>query len=104
MKFPFIVVFISLLFTGCSTSTLSGLTIGSSQISPKDGMTLLYVPEGEFIMGTSDAQMNSVLSEYSQFNPDLNKDFFKSEQPQHKVWLNAYWIDKTEITNAMYAK
>ena len=59
------------------------LGVGSTDISPKDGMTLLYVPAGEFTMG-------------SDVNPD--------EQPIHKVTLDAYWIDQTEVTNAQYAK
>ncbi len=59
-------------------------TLGvSSAITGNDGMTLLYVPEGEFAMG-SDA------------SPD--------EQPIHQVTLSAFWIDQTEVTNAMYEK
>ena len=26
------------------------------------------------------------------------------EKPQHKVTLDAFWIDRTEVTYAMYAK
>jgi serine/threonine-protein kinase len=52
-------------------------------ISDKDGMTLLYVPAGEFTMGTTTG----------------NSD----EKPVHKATLNAFWIDKTEVTNRMYA-
>jgi len=59
------------------------LGIGSTMISEKDGMTLLYVPEGEFTMGSND---------------------FPDEQPIHQVNLDAYWIDQTEVTNAMYTK
>jgi serine/threonine-protein kinase len=61
---------------------ISILGIGSTQISPKDGMTLLYVPEGEFTMGS-----------------DIGDD---NEQPVHSVYLDAFWIDQTEVTNAMY--
>ncbi len=28
----------------------------------------------------------------------------KGETPQHKVFLDAYWIDQTDITNEMYSK
>jgi len=61
------------------------LGIGSTEISPKDGMTLLYVPAGEFLMGSTDAVKSS-------------------EMPQHAVTLDAYWIDQTDVTNAMYTK
>ena len=58
--------------------------IGSKFASKKDGMTLLYVPYGEVTMGSN--------------NGDLD------EKPVHKVNLYGFWIDQTEITNAMYAK
>ncbi len=58
------------------------LGIGSTMIG-SDGMTLLFVPAGEFIMG-NDSNVN--------------------EKPAHQVFLAAYWIDQTEVTNAQYAK
>ncbi len=59
------------------------LGIGSAITSEKDGMILVYVPEGEFTMGS---------------------DLYSNEQPVHQVDLDAFWIDQTEATNAMYAK
>jgi eukaryotic-like serine/threonine-protein kinase len=64
------------------------LGIGSTQVSPADGMTLLYVPEGEFLMGSADS------------DPDATPQ----EKPQHTVSLDAFWIDQTEVTGAMYAR
>ncbi len=61
---------------------------GSTMVSDQDGMTLLYVPAGEFLMGSSDS--DSLAS--------------SDEKPQHTVYLDAFWIDRTEVTNAMYAK
>jgi len=60
------------------------LRIGSTQLSPKDGMVIIYVPAGEFTMGSTEGNSN--------------------EQPVHQVFLDAYWIDRTEVTNAMYKK
>ncbi|MCX6032853.1 MAG: SUMF1/EgtB/PvdO family nonheme iron enzyme [Chloroflexi bacterium] len=60
--------------------------IASTMVSDKDGMTLVYVPAGEFTMGAADGD-----SEASD-----------NEKPQHKVYLDAYWIDRTEVTNARY--
>ena len=65
-------------------TAVSALGIGSTIISEKDGMTLLYVPAKEFTMGGNDGD--------------------DDEKPVHKVYLDAFWIDKTEVTTAMYAK
>ena len=54
-----------------------------SKISPIDGGTMVYVPAGEFTMGSSD---------------------YDSEKPPHTVYLDAFWIDKFEVTNARYKK
>lgn len=58
----------------------------STQERATDGMVMVYVPEGEFTMG-----MN------------VTPDYTHPEQPEHKVYLDAYWIDQTEVTNGMYA-
>jgi formylglycine-generating enzyme required for sulfatase activity len=60
------------------------LGIGSSWERPADGMVMMYVPEGEFLMGSNVG------------GPD--------EQPVHAVYLDAFWIDQTEVTNAMFAE
>jgi formylglycine-generating enzyme required for sulfatase activity len=56
--------------------------IGSEQVRAADSMKMLYVPEGEFQMG---------------WNGGAN-----GEYPEHTVRLDAYWIDKTEVTTAQY--
>lgn len=64
-----------------------------------DDSTMVLVPEGEFIMGTSDSQ----LDEITRRNPAL-RELFKHEQPQHTVYLDAFYIDKYEVTNAQFEK
>ncbi|HET7090346.1 MAG TPA: SUMF1/EgtB/PvdO family nonheme iron enzyme [Anaerolineae bacterium] len=51
-------------------------------------MAMVFVPGGEFRMGSGDA------------DPGAEDD----EKPQHDVVLDAFWIDRTEVTNAMYAR
>ena len=68
-------------FTPTLTPTLG---IGSNRIRETDGMTMCYVPEGEFIMGSEDGALN--------------------ERPVHTVNLEGYWIDQTEVTNAQYTQ
>jgi len=54
------------------------------EIKTDDGSTMVLVPAGEFVMGTATRQ-----------------DY---ESPPHVVNLPAYYIDKTEVTNAQYAR
>jgi formylglycine-generating enzyme required for sulfatase activity/tRNA A-37 threonylcarbamoyl transferase component Bud32 len=48
------------------------------------GAPMVFVPAGEFTMGSNEG----------------NSD----EKPQHPVYLDAFWIDKYEVTNALYKK
>ena len=57
--------------------------IGSTMTSEKDGMTLVFVPAGEFTMGSENGAGD--------------------ERPVHAVYLDSFWIDQTEVTNKMYA-
>jgi formylglycine-generating enzyme required for sulfatase activity len=61
----------------------STLYVGSTMIG-EDGMTLLYIPAGEFLMGS--------------------KGNSYDERPVHPVYLDNYFVDQTEVTNAMYAE
>lgn len=54
--------------------------LGDTRVRPIDGMTMVYVPDGEFLMGSED------------------------ESPIHRVALDSFWIDQTEVTNAQYVK
>jgi formylglycine-generating enzyme required for sulfatase activity len=47
---------------------------------------MVWVPAGEFTMGSQDADAS----------PD--------EKPQHKVNVEGFWISRTEVTNAQYAQ
>ena len=56
---------------------------GQVWVIPTDGAEMVYVPAGEFIMGSDEPRR-------------------RDEQPIHTVYLDAFWIDKTEVTNAQY--
>lgn len=65
-----------------TTTLISTPVLGATQVSAVDGMELVFVPAGEFSMGSLSGMLD--------------------EQPQHAVYLDGYWIDRTEVTNAMY--
>jgi len=85
-----------LLSPPASTSTLG---IGSTMIG-KDGATLVYVPEGEFTMGSN---ADDALAECQKISTDCERGWFTNEEPPHSVSLDAFWIDQTEVTNQQYA-
>ncbi len=60
-------------------------TLGDTWVRPADGMVMVYVPAGEFLMGSA--------------GDALAVDH---EKPQRSVYLDAFWIDQTEVTNAHY--
>jgi eukaryotic-like serine/threonine-protein kinase len=81
-----------------AVSAIPGSVI--TRTSPKDGMVQVYVPAGEFLMGSTDADIDAVMNAclYCQ------RAWFKDETPQHQVYLDVFWIDRTEVTNAMFAQ
>jgi len=60
------------------------ITPGGEVVSPKDGMVLVSIPAGEFTMGSTGNEAD--------------------ERPVIEVELDAFLMDKTEVTNAMYAR
>ena len=57
-------------------------------LSAKDGMEMVFVPAGEFLMGSM--ENDSVA--------------YNDEIPQRTVYLDEFWIDKTEVSNAMFGR
>ena len=64
-----------------------GPEAGATRIWEKDESVMVYVPAGKFLMGSTE-------------NTSAAED---DERPQHEVYLDAFWIDRTEVTNAQYA-
>lgn len=62
----------------------SVLNAGSTRISPIDNAIQAYIPEGYFEMGSENG--------------------YSDEKPRHSVFLAAFWMDQTEVTNDMYAR
>ena len=65
-----------------------------------DESVLLLVPAGEFIMGTSDADVER----FKEIFPLRSSSAFDDERPQRTVYVDAFYIDRTEITNAQYRR
>jgi formylglycine-generating enzyme required for sulfatase activity len=73
-------VILFLLIGGCEEQKKA--TVRVEQVNPRDMSRMVLVPAGEFLMGANDG----------------NRD----EAPQRKVYVDAFYIDKYEVTNAEY--
>jgi formylglycine-generating enzyme required for sulfatase activity len=62
---------------------------GFVSTNPIDGLEVVYIPQGTFTMGSNE-------------NFNLRRGFCLT--PQHKVTLDEYWINKTEVTVAAFRK
>jgi formylglycine-generating enzyme required for sulfatase activity len=58
---------------------------GARMISPVDGMPIVCITVGEFIMGYDGAHADDA-------------------RPAHKVYLDPFWMDLTEVSNDMFRK
>jgi len=79
------------LFLLCSSVTVRSGWLSAGEVSQavtrvweKDGARMVYVPGGEFTMGSDSG--------------------YPDEKPAHRVVVSPYWIDVYEVTNAQYAR
>jgi formylglycine-generating enzyme required for sulfatase activity len=66
------------------TVTATPPDVGSTMNNPVDDAIMMFVPAGEFIMGSENGESD--------------------ESPVHTVWLDAFWVYQTVVTNAMFEK
>ncbi|MGD1996560.1 MAG: SUMF1/EgtB/PvdO family nonheme iron enzyme [Anaerolineae bacterium] len=66
-----------------AASSCQAPSLGDTQERSSDGAVMVYVPAGEFEMGSTEGR--------------------DDEQPVHTVTLDSFWIDRTEVTNGQYA-
>ncbi len=101
-KIIFIVLLLgTVVFSACvkgddSTSS-GGTTLEQVKIFQRDGREMVLIPAGEFIMGT-----DRVDKENTHLKIGAVKPLFLDQHPERKVHLEAYYIDRYEVTNAEY--
>jgi len=73
--------------SGAVSEVIQLVQIETKEISLEDDSpVMVLIPAGEFLMGSPEGEGEA------------------DEHPQHKVYLDAYYIDKYEVTNEQYAK
>ncbi len=63
---------------------------------------MALIPAGKFSMGSDESEAKGAFELCKKYLKDCSWDWFKREMPKHEVHLNAYSIDKYEVTNAQY--
>lgn len=63
------------------------------------GLEFVWIPEGCFTMGQSDAEKERVIREEGE---TLYRKNYADEAPAHKVCLDGFWMQRHEVTNAQF--
>jgi formylglycine-generating enzyme required for sulfatase activity len=85
---------------------ISALQGGAIWTNPKDGADYVWIPRGEFPMGSTPAEVSAAIASCrstAAHVEDCERSKFSREQPLHTVYVDAFWIQRTEVTNGQYA-
>ena len=67
---------------------IAAISESRTRVSLADEMVMVFIPGGEFNMGSE--HQNSLAE--------------KDEKPVHAVSLDAFWMDKTEVSNQIFVR
>ena len=79
--------------------------LGDTWTRPTDGETMVYVPGGKSLMGSSISQAQNAWEECQKlYGKDScgEEGLYMDETPQHFVTLSSFWLDRTEISHSQY--
>lgn len=69
------------------------------------GMELIFIPPGEYMMGTSDEEAEAAYKEQRKYESYAKRDWFDDEKPKHKVVISTgFYMGRYEVTQAQYKK
>lgn len=71
-----------------------------AEITDPKGVEMVLVPAGEFLMGFD---ADAALAECEKYTNYCRRSWYENEVPPHTIYLDAFYIDKYEVTNGLYA-
>ena len=81
---------------------------GETRVRPSDGMTVVHVPAGEFLMGSTRDEVAYALQLCKKYTGNslavCQYNSYTDERVEHMVALDAFWIDQTEVSNGQYRR
>lgn len=85
---------------------LTSLLIRKAEVivNPRDFAEMIFIPEGEFKMGASEAQIEEALALARIRHPKAVVAWFADEGPMSVVTTQAYLIDKHPVTNEQFER
>ena len=78
----------------------------ANTLRTEDGADMVLVPAGEFWMGSDQAEVDRFVDgcKKAGLAEDTCKGWGGRETPRHRVMLDALYIDKFEVTNALFER
>ena len=70
----------------------------------QDGAPMVLIPAGEFQIGTDAAEIPGLVQWAKKYYSSAESSWFENETPRHPVYLDAFYMDVYEVTNAQYKK
>ena len=67
-----------------------------------DLSNMVLVPAGKFLMGSNDEEARQVIRQLGGGEVTEDVQWFMAEKPRREVYVDAFYIDKYEVTNARY--
>ncbi len=93
----FFVIVIALAFL--AACEMMPASLPPKMVSEVDGKAMMLIPAGEFIMGTNRTDPDNTHLKIGTVKP-----LYKDQRPEHRVHLDAFYIDQYEVTNWEYKK
>jgi formylglycine-generating enzyme required for sulfatase activity len=99
-----ILVIVAVMTVSCTGERVIENSLAEPRLRPSDGMTMLYVRGGSFMMGSTLDEVDQAIELCREHYSICNRWYYLRENPQHAVTLDGFWLDQTEVSNAQYQR